>query len=268
MMAAAALAVSDATLVEGNAGSQYAALNVSLSTPSAKTVQVNYNTADGTAKAGSDYKAVSGTLTFASGETRKSILIPVQGDRLAEINENFFVNLRAAKGANIADGQGAVSIVDNEPRISITDAWGPEGDSGTTPFTFTVRLSAAYDQAITVNFATADGSARLDDWAGPDYVATSGTLTFAPGETTKTITVHVVGDTVFESSSTQQFYVNLSGASTNALLIDNQGVGSIWNDEAQEYVDPYWDGYGYVDPCLFYNCHPDGGGYDGGEVNP
>ena len=135
------------------------------------------------------------------------------GDRLAEVNENFFVNLRGAKGAKIADGQGVVTIVDDEPRISINDkcASALQGNSGTTPVTFTVSLSAAYDQA-------GDGQLRHAGRHGHrrrgDYLATSGTLTFAPGETTKTITVDVVGDST-DDGNYKTFYVNLSGASLN-----------------------------------------------------
>ena len=156
----ASLSVSDVTLIEGNAGTQNAVVTVSLSAPSTKTVTVNYSTANGTASAGSDYQAVSGKLTFAPGQTSKSILVPVIGDRLGEPNETFFVNLSGAKNATIADGQGVVTIVDDEPRISINDVSATEGNSGTTPFTFTVSLSAAHDEPVTVNYATADGTAR------------------------------------------------------------------------------------------------------------
>ena len=73
----ASLSVSDVTLVEGHAGTQYAEVRVSLDAPTNKTVTVNFGTADGTALAGSDYQAASGKLTFAPGETSKTILVPV-----------------------------------------------------------------------------------------------------------------------------------------------------------------------------------------------
>jgi hypothetical protein len=91
---------------------------------------------------------------------------------------------------------------------------------------FTVTLSAAYDVPVTVDFATADGTARTGN---SDYVGTTGTLTFAPGQTTKTVTVIVKGDKKKESNET--FFVNLSGA-TNALMLDSQGVGTILNDDS------------------------------------
>jgi len=114
--------------------------------------------------------------------------------------------------------------VDDEPRISVNDVTKAEGKSGTTSFTFTVTLSSVYDAAVTVNFATADGTAN----AGNDYTSASGTLTFAPGETTKTITILVKGDNKKEANET--FFVNLSGAS-NALIADGQGLGTILNDD-------------------------------------
>src|SRR5262249_45180372 len=149
----------------------------------------------------------SGTLTFAPGETTKTIAVLVNGDRVGEPNEAFFVNLGGATGAVVSDGQGGGTIVDDEPRISINDVAAKEGNSGTTLFVFTVTLSAASDAPVTVNFATANGSAT----AGEDYDAKSGTLTFAPGETSKTITVVVRGDKKKEGDET--FSVNLAGAS-------------------------------------------------------
>src|SRR5439155_9420542 len=130
--------------------------------------------------------------------------------------------LSGAKNATIADGQGVVTIQDDDPRsLSIDDVSAAEGNSGTTPFTFTVNLSAASSAPVTVNFATQNGTALT----GEDYLSASGSLTFAPGETSKPITVQVSGDTTPELDET--FYVNLSGASASAFIADGQGVGTI-----------------------------------------
>jgi chitinase len=99
-----------------------------------------------------------------------------------------------------------------------------EGKNGKSFFTFTITLSAPSTTQVTVNYATADGTAR----AGEDYEADSGTLTFAPGETSKTITIRVKGDRKTEANET--FFVNLSGV-VNALLEDDQGLGTILNDD-------------------------------------
>src|SRR5437899_9813924 len=114
-----------------------------------------------------------------------------------------------------------------EPRISISDVTKAEGKKGqTTLFTFTVTLSAAYDQAVTMSFRTVDGAAKTSD---QDYVAKTGTLTFAPGDTTKTITIVVNGDSKKEADET--FYLDLFGNSSNALLTKNRGIGTILNDD-------------------------------------
>ena len=73
------------------------------------------------------------------------------------------------------------------PLISVNNVSKPEGKSGTTTFPFTVQLSNPSDEAVTVKYTTANGTAK----AGSDYTSKSGTLTFAPGETTKTISIAV-----------------------------------------------------------------------------
>ncbi len=222
------LSVSDASVTEGNSGTVLANFTVTLSAPATSDVTVNYATANGTATSGSDYTATSGTLTIPVGSTSGTIAVPVIGDLANESNETFFVNLSSpSSNATIADGQGVGTIVndDGPPTISINNVSRSEGNSGTTAFTFTVSLSAASTQTVTVRYATANGTARTGN---NDYVATSGKLTFSPGQTSKTVTVSVVGDTRVETDET--FNVNLSSA-TNATIADGQGVGTILNDD-------------------------------------
>src|SRR5205823_2490212 len=140
----------------------------------------------------------------APGETSKTITVLVNGDRRGEPDETFSLSLSAATNATIADAQGLGTILDDEPRITISDVSGLEGNAGTVAFTFTVSLSAAYDAPVTVHYATANGSAT----AGSDYQAVSGTLTFAPGQTSQSVTVLVNGDRLGEANET--FRVNLS----------------------------------------------------------
>jgi hypothetical protein len=244
MLSAVSLVVSGTTVVEGNDGVRSAVVVVSLSKPSGKTVTVNYNTAAGTAAAGSDYSAVSGKLTFGRGETSKTILVPVKGDRLVEPDENFFVNLRGANGVKIVRRRAVVTIMDDEPRISISDAAATEGNAGAKPFTFTVSLSAPYDQAVTVNYATMDGTAT----AGSDYAASAGAVTFAPGQTSQTITVLVNGDRLVEQNET--FLVNLSNPSSYAEIIRGVGVGTIIDDEPGMSIDGAVN-YGDQSPFIF-----------------
>jgi hypothetical protein len=242
------ISIGDATITEGNSGTTYAAVVVSLSDRPKQPVSVNYATQNGTAVAGSDYTTASGKVTFAVGEISKTILLPVKGDQVIESDETFLVSLNSAKQAKIADGQAVVTIQDNEPRISITGASAHEGNSGATLFDFTVSLSNAYDQTVTVNFATSDYTAI----AGTDYVAASGTLTFLPSEITKTVTVLGLGNTTPEPQ--KDFSVTLSGASTNALIVGGTAYGSILDDDG--YYDAYSDaGYGYdpsYDPYSYF----------------
>src|SRR5205823_7954473 len=106
---------------------------------------------------------------------------------------------------------------DTPPTISINDVAQLEGNSGTSAFVFTVTLSNASSQTVTVQYTTSDGTAMTAD---NDYVAASGTVTFNPGETSKSITVTVNGDTKFEANET--FFVDLT-VPVNATIADPQG---------------------------------------------
>ncbi len=225
--ASSSLAINDVTLNEGNSGPSVATFNVLLSPASSQTVTVNYATANSTASAGTDYVAASGTLTFTPGQQSQPVSVTINGDTTAEANETFNVNLSGAVNATIGDNQGVGTITndDAQPTISINDVSIVEGDSGTSNASFLVSLSRASSQAITVNFATANNTAI----AGTHYVSTSGTLTFAPEATTQLVNVGVNGDLLNEPP-TFTFNVNLSSA-TNATIADNQGVGTIVDDD-------------------------------------
>jgi exo-beta-1,3-glucanase (GH17 family) len=220
------LKINNVTVTEANA-SVNASLTVSLSKPSGKTVTVKFATADSSAVAPADYAAASGTLTFAPGQVTRTINVAVKGDLLDEVTEAFKVLLSNPVNATVAVGQGACTIVDNDPlpSLTISNAAVTEPDGGTVNAVFTVKLSAASGKTVTVKFATADGTAA----AGTDYAGQAPTaLTFSPGQTTKTITIQVNGDTLAEPNET--FFVNLSGAA-NATIADAQGLGMIINDD-------------------------------------
>ncbi|HEX9941785.1 MAG TPA: Calx-beta domain-containing protein [Thermoanaerobaculia bacterium] len=122
----------------------------------------------------------------------------------------------------IGGGGGSEALL-----LGINNVELPEGNAGTTAFVFTVELSAASATPVTVNFSTRDATAQ----AGSDYIATSGTLTFAPGELTKQITVLVNGDT--QAEEIEVFFVDLTNAS-GATIGDAEGLGRIFNDEPGE----------------------------------
>lgn len=230
-----ALSINDVSLNEGNAGTTNFAFTVSLSQP-AGTGGVSFDiaTANGTATAGTDYIASSlAGQTIPAGSSSATFTVQVVGDTLNEPNETFFVNITNVSGATVADGQGLGTIVNDDavPALSVGDTSVAEGNSGTTTATFTVSLGAASGQTVTVNYATADGTAN----AGSDYVARSGTLTFPPGTTTQSVAVTINGDTTVEPDET--FTLNLSGAS-NASIARATATGTILNDDAVVTISP------------------------------
>jgi hypothetical protein len=219
------IAISDRTLTEGNSGTKTFSFTVTLSSASDKTVRVNYATANGTALAGSDFTATSGTLTFNPGQTSQTVSVVLLGDTAVEPDEMFFVNLSGASEATIGDSQGRGLISNDDTTLRVSDATANEGHSGTTNFTFTITLSAAVSFPVTVTFRTGD----LTAIAGSDYSAVASTpLTFNPGQTSKTFTVAVWGDTAVEANET---FRGLLGSSTNAVISDGLGIGTIVNDD-------------------------------------
>jgi predicted extracellular nuclease len=221
------IVINDVTVTEGNTGASVTAVfTVTLLAPSTDTVTVDFDDAThpGTATVDVDYARASGTLIFSPGETVKTIGVTVNGDIVNEPDEIFSVNLTNAFNATIADPQGIATIANDDPvpAISINDVTvrEPERGATTAPAVFTVRLSNPSQQTVLAHFATADGTAR----EASDYIATAGTLVFALGETTQTITVNVISNSRREPTET--FFVNLSAA-TNATIGDSQGVGSI-----------------------------------------
>jgi Calx-beta domain/FG-GAP-like repeat len=221
------VSINDVTVTEGNTGTVNATFTLTLSAASNVDVTAHYATADGTATVGSDYTATSGTVTIPAGQTTRTIAVAVKGDRLPEPSETFAVNLSTPTNATIADAQAICTILDNEPRISISDVAIKEGKQNqTTQFTFIVTLSATYDQPVTMSFQTVNGTATTND---NDYVGKTGTLTFKPGETSKTITIVVNGDSKKEANET--FYLDLFGNSSNSLFKKSRGIGTILNDD-------------------------------------
>src|SRR5688500_1301016 len=158
---AANISIDDPSVSEGDIGTASAVFTVSLSEPSAEQVSVDFATSDGTASALLDYTSHSETVTFAPGETSKQVTVPVHGDVFEEADETFHGDLTNASVATIVDSQGTATIVDDDgvPGISIGDASDAEGNSGQKQLAFNVSLSNPSAAPITVDYATANGSA-------------------------------------------------------------------------------------------------------------
>ena len=223
-----AISVADTSIAEGDSGTTVLSFKLKLSAAAAGPVTVKYATADGTATAGSDYVAKSGTATFDAGVTSKTVKVTVNGDTTFEPDETVLLNLSAPTGATISDAQAVGTIVNDDPAplptLSINDVRVTEGNSGTVTAKFSVKLSAASASDVTVRYATANGTAT----SGSDYTAKSGTLTFAAGTVSKSVSISVNGDTTVEPNET--FFVNLSSPS-GATILDGQGQGTIVNDD-------------------------------------
>lgn len=225
------LSIANASVTEGNSGTTPMTFTITRSGTTTGPSSVYWSTADGTATAGSDYVAQPLTrVDFVAGQTSQKVSVTVIGDTVLEGNESLFVNLSSPTGATISDGRGVGTIFNDEPvtlpsLLSISDVSKAEGNSGITTFTFTISRSGGTTATSTVAWSTVNGSAS----AGSDYVAVQPTkVTFNPGDTTKTVSVSVLGDRNREA--TENFLVKLS-APTGAGFKDDTGVGYIVNDD-------------------------------------
>ncbi|HEY6168161.1 MAG TPA: Calx-beta domain-containing protein, partial [Verrucomicrobiae bacterium] len=221
------ISIGDATVAEGPAGTTTnAVFSLQLSSASSQTIMVGFAAEPMSANAGSDFLATNGVVVFAPGQTARSIAVTVLGDALNESTEFFRVVLTNPVNVTVAGGVGSGSILDDDPSpaLTINDVSVTEANSGTTNLSFTVTLTPASGQVVSVDYATTDGTAL----AGSDYLATVGTMTFNPGETNHTISVPVLGDTLNESNET--FFINLTGA-VNAGVSKSQGTGTIVNND-------------------------------------
>ena len=332
------ISIADYATEEGDAELTHMRIPVTLSKATTETVTVRYRTADVTGTADVDYERLDGILTFAPGETRQTIHAHINGDTAFEPTESYRILLSAPVGATIADGDGLVTItnddaatpaggtgldyrVDNDwgagftatitvdagatalngwtasfeadftisniwnavivshvgdryvirnksyngnvpaggetsfgfqaaggpanslsglaldgigaavpPSLAVADAGMAEG-AGSGTLSFAVSLSAPASGPVTVAYRTADGTAT----AGSDYVATAGTLTFAAGETMKTVRVAVLGDTRAEANETLRLELL---APNGATIRDGSAIGTLLNDDAAQATPP------------------------------
>jgi uncharacterized repeat protein (TIGR01451 family) len=230
--ATAKLTIDDVSVLEGNSGTTPAVFNVHLQPANATvTATVDYVASGNSATAGSDFVATSGTLTFHAGETLKTITVQVLGDTINEGNELFVVQLSNPVNASIDRDLAFGTIIDDDqggppvPVVTIPSISVTEGDSGTKNATFTAQLSFASVAVSRMRWQTQDGTAT----AGSDYTASSGEVVFQPGETSKSFTVPIIGDTLFEPDET--FTIIITG--TDNATAGQSATCRIVNDDAQ-----------------------------------
>ena len=219
------IAVRDVLVVEGNSGTTQATFVVALSAASSQTVSCSFATANGTATAGSDYTATSGSVTFAAGEIEKPVVVLVNGDTVDETQETIFLDISNVVNATVSSSRGTGFINDDDgPTISINNVTITEGNAGTKAATFTLILSGPSVEAIAVRAITGPGTAA----APSDYNSINTVVIFQPGTVTRTVDVTIVGDTNLELNET--FFVNLSEP-FGTTIADGEGVCTILDDD-------------------------------------
>jgi hypothetical protein len=226
--AAPTWSVDDAIVGEGNSGTTEVTFTISASGLSLLTPEtIHYATVDGSAVAPGDYAGTTGTasvspdLLSTSGST--TVTVDVNGDGTPERDETFQLVLSDPSAGTIADGSGQATIVnDDAPHLSVSSPHVSEKDGAAV---FTVSLDGA--GTVTVHYATADGSA----FAGSDYAAQSGTLSFKRADSAKAISVPVTDDSLSEGDETFRLQLSgVSGAATSGN--DLSGTATIADDDA------------------------------------
>ncbi|NML16107.1 Calx-beta domain-containing protein [Azohydromonas caseinilytica] len=214
------------TVVDEAAG--MATFSITLDRPATGNVSVNVATANGSALAGSDYTAQPlQTLVFRPGEVSKTVSVTLANDAISEPGEYFDLLLSGPVNATLPDARARAYVATNDaprvssPMISVSDAQAGESDSA---LAFIVSLSAPSTQLVSVRYSNSNITAAN----GADYLAQSGTLVFAPGETTKTILVPVLEDLTSEAD--ELLRLNLFSAG-NATIVDADGLGVVHDND-------------------------------------
>ena len=228
------MSIADASGPE-NAGSLV--FDVTLSAPSGLPIMADYATADETAMAGEDYAAIMGTIDIAPGGTSDTVTVMIMDDDVYEsAAETFHVHLSGAMYSTLDDGSavGTITNEDPAPTLAIGDSTATESSG---QMTFTITKSGATALDATVDWATSDGSAT----AGEDYANSSGSVTFAPGSTSMSVTVAIMADDRYEGE--ENFTVALSGPMMSTLD-DASATGTITDDDAEAVVQAWLARFG------------------------
>lgn len=223
------LSIADTSIVEGTGSQVSASFTVTLSQISTSDVSVQYTTISGSARAGEDFLSAAGILVIPAGERTGTILVPIVGDTASEASETFTIKLSLPSGATISRAVAVGTIEDDDPAIELGNFSITEGD-GPTQVLATVTLSHPSDQPVTVDYSTLVGTATA-----ADFTPTSGTITFAPGQTVQTIPLTIQGNTAFEPN--KAFTIHLSNPA-GAQLPDADATVTIVNDDADPNPHP------------------------------
>ena len=221
------ITIADASLIEGNSGTSNMTFTVTLTGATTVPATVPYQTFSNYAQSGVDFQFVSGTLTFAAGETQKTITVPIIGDTTPEADETFYLQLFSPTNAFLSRSVAFGTILNDDtggPNVTASDARIVEGNTGTKSAEITFTASQPYYGYV--NYFTVAGTAVPIR----DYVSQSNSV-FFNNETSKTITIPIVGDTVPEPDETFTVSVSLSNFTSTFFTVRSSITITIENDD-------------------------------------
>jgi len=186
------------------------------------------STRDSTARAGTDYTALNTTVSFAAGESSKTVDVALINDSVIETRESLSVLLSAPTGGGVlgASAVSTVSIIDDDVAFAMAATAFAIGEN-TNMVVLSVRRSGDTNAVVSVDFITADRTAT----AGSDYTAASGTLSFGVGEVLKTVSVAILNDSTIEANET--FSVNLLKPVGGLVIAPTNAVITILEDDCR-----------------------------------
>jgi len=235
-------------VTEGNAGNTPAVFTVSLANPASRTVTFRYTTVAGTATPGQDYTSITtaGTGTIAAGQTSTTVSVNVIGDLVDEANETFGLRIFNPSPSDVTiagttEQTAFTTIIDDDGpvvRVNPTNVNVNEGSNNArTAAAFTVQLSAASPQPVTVTYTLGSANNANEAVRGQDYLssAVTGTLTFPAGTTTQQVPVSIVGDNTDEPN--EIITLTLSNANGGSIGTGAVGTITIIDDDALPVVN-------------------------------
>lgn len=253
------ISINDVSQAEGNSGTTAFTFTVTSSDAITNNISLNYSTANGTATAGSDYQSKSGTVTIPAGQKTATLTILVQGNTAPEADKTFFVNLADPGEVVIVKGKGTGTILNDDgvapASLQFVQAnYSVNEDLGA--LTLIVSRTGDTSSAASVDYTSADGTATQK----ADYEYAAGSLTFAPGETSKTITLLLNEDAIVEGN--ENFTVSLSNPAGATLGAQNLAVVSIVDDVPESSTNSIDDAQTFVATHYhdFLNREPDAAG--------
>jgi hypothetical protein len=218
------ITVEHAERYEGNAGAAPMTFTVRLSAPSVETVTVAYSTGpEGDATPGVDYLSAAGVVTFPPGVVERTVDVSILGDAIQEPSEPFTFRLSAPNGGVLGTVATYGTIIDDDwpPTISVV---GCDADEGDPSCRFRIHLNLLNGAPVTVQYATASGSAT----AGEDFQPVSGTVTFLPGSFEAFVDVPILQDVIDEPTEVYTFQLS---APQNGTLGVGAASGGIRDDD-------------------------------------